>query len=102
MGGLDGEWGEKDQILTLALTVYRDGLCKCGRPLSIAHHPDNNGWYSAHETTCHACRAVEKAQKDNEREPGTSLFPVYDRPSDLPIGAIRRHGNAKPEGPADD
>ena len=88
LGGLDGEWGKKDHILTLALTAYKDGLCACGKPLLIAHHEDNDGWYSAKSTVCHACAAMDrKRDSGDEMQPGEKAYPSYDRPADKPLPA---------------
>lgn len=89
LGGLDGEWEVKDHLLTLALTIYRDGLCGCGKPLSVAHHPDNDGWYTARTTVCHSCAAVDR-QRDQkeEQKPGEKVYAQYDRPEDKPLPSL--------------
>lgn len=79
MGGLDGKWGEKDLLLTLCLTLYRDGLCSCGKPLIVAHDPANEGWYEAKESVCHACAPTERhREEDKKPTPGAKVYPVYD------------------------
>jgi hypothetical protein len=81
---------EIDYVLSLALTVYEAGLCSCGQPMSLAHHPDNDGWYNAHKTQCHSCAARELATKGNgttpyEPRPGEKLYTTYNRPKDRPL-----------------
>jgi hypothetical protein len=72
----------------LALTIYEDGLCKCGQPVILAHHEDNDGWYTAHATQCHSCAARERASKPTkgaEPTPGQQWYTTYDRPADKPL-----------------
>ncbi|MCW2132883.1 hypothetical protein [Arthrobacter sp. VKM Ac-2550] len=88
--GHRGDWTDKDYVLSLALTAYEDGLCSCGQPIAIAHHPDNDGWYDAHKTQCHSCAARERAtQSDGKQqykpEPGEKLYTTYERPPDKPL-----------------
>ncbi|MDR4533209.1 hypothetical protein [Glutamicibacter sp. PS] len=85
-----GDWTDKDYLLSLALTVYEDGLCSCGHPVELAHHPDNDGWYEAHQKICHACAARERATKGTEKnphraEPGERVYTTYDRPAGKPL-----------------
>lgn len=85
-----GEWTDKDYLLSLALTIYEDGLCACGQPIVLAHHPDNDGWYEAHKRTCQSCAARERATQGNgkaayEAAPGEKVYTTYDRPADKPL-----------------
>lgn len=77
-------------MLTLALTLYEDGLCACGHPLVLAHHPDNDGWYDAHKLQCHSCAARERATAGSGTDPyvpqpGEKVFTQYTRPADKPL-----------------
>jgi hypothetical protein len=81
---------EKDYVLSLALTIYEDGLCSCGQPLILAHHPDNDGWYEAHKTQCHSCAAREIATQGTSKEqyvpqPGERVYTTYERPAHKPL-----------------
>ncbi|WP_275779712.1 hypothetical protein [Paenarthrobacter sp. Y-19] len=81
---------ERDYVLTLALTIYEDGLCGCGQPAAIAHHPDNDGWYDAHKIQCHSCAARERATtgagtQPYKPDPGEKVFTSYERPEDQPL-----------------
>lgn len=74
----------------LALTIYEEGLCSCGQPLVLAHHPDNDGWYEAHKKQCHSCAARERSTQAKGTEPykpqaGEKVFTLYTRPSDKPL-----------------
>ena len=88
--GNRGEWTTKDYVLSLALTIYEDGLCSCGQPLAVAHHPDNDGWYDAHKTQCHSCAARERETKGTPQspykpQPGEKVYTVYTRPESKPL-----------------
>lgn len=77
-------------MLALALTIYEDGLCSCGQPLILAHHPDNDGWYDSHKTQCHSCAARERATQGNGKDhyvpaPGEKVYTLYTRPADKPL-----------------
>ena len=90
--GNRGDWLEKDYPLTLALTVYEDGLCGCGQPMALAHHPDNDGWYDAHKTQCHSCAARDLATAGSSNEPytpapGEKVYTEYTRPESKPLAA---------------
>jgi hypothetical protein len=78
-----------DYVLTLALTVYEAGLCSCGQPMVLAHHPQNDGWYEAHKTQCHSCAAREQATKSGATpyvpQPGEKVYTTYERPADKPL-----------------
>lgn len=85
-----GDWTDKDYLLMLALTVYEDGLCSCGHPVVIAHHKDNDGWYTAHKRVCNSCAARERSTKGVGKEaytpaPGERVSTTYDRPADKPM-----------------
>lgn len=77
---LDGEWGDKDRKLTLAYSMYKDGLCSCGHPAVIAHDDEHDGWIVAKsDVVCHVCAALEgKREKDNI-EPGQKIYAVDER-----------------------
>lgn len=83
-----GDWTDKDYFLTLALTIYEDGLCSCGQPMAIAHHPDNDGWYDARKVQCKSCAKRESANTGQQTpEPGEKIYTVYTRPADKPLPA---------------
>ena len=90
MNGNRGGWSERDYLWTLALTIYEDGLCSCGAPVVLAHHPDNDGWYDAHKTQCHRCAAQERAVRGNGKDPyepvpGEKVYATYTRPAGKPL-----------------
>lgn len=85
-----GDWTDKDYLLALALTIYEDGLCGCGQPITLAHHPDNDGWYEAHKIQCHSCASRENATKGTGKDPykpmpGEKVYTSYDRPDSKPL-----------------
>jgi hypothetical protein len=81
-----GEWTDKDYVLSLALTIYEDGLCGCGQPMAVAHHPDNDGWYDAKKTQCHSCAKREQANTGKQDPPpGEKVYTIYTRPTDKPL-----------------
>lgn len=81
MGGL--EWGEKDHLLTLAYTIYLDGLNEFGYPVHEARHFDNDGWYEAETVTDHAAAAFDQHSKDNPKPgPGERVVVKFTRPED--------------------
>ncbi|WP_190263677.1 hypothetical protein [Glutamicibacter nicotianae] len=85
-----GDWTDKDYLLSLVLTIYEDGLCSCGQPTELAHHPDNDGWYTAHKKVCQSCAARERSTQGIGKEPykpdpGERVYTSYDRPTDKPI-----------------
>ena len=56
----------------------------------LAHHPDNDGWYTAHKTQCHKCAAQERATQGTSKEPyvpqpGERVYATYDRPATKPL-----------------
>lgn len=80
-------------MLSLALTVYEAGLCKCGQPMIFAHHPDNDGWYDAKTSQCHSCAAQEIATAPSGNEPykpdpGEKMYTVYTRPAHKPLPPV--------------
>lgn len=79
-------------MLSLALTVYEDGLCSCGQPVAVAHHQDNDGWFEAHKTQCHSCAARERSTSGQNYtpQPGEKVYTTYDRPADKPLPAFER------------
>lgn len=84
---------EKDYVLTLALTIYEDGLCSCGQPMAVAHHEDNDGWYDAKKTQCHSCAKREAATQGNGKDPykpvpGEKVYTVYTRPASKPLPGL--------------
>jgi len=81
---------EKDYLLTLALTIYEDGLCACGQPMILAHHEQNDGWYDAHKVQCHSCAARERETQGKggqayQPAPGEKVFSRYSRPAEKPL-----------------
>ena len=77
--GGDGQgWTDEDRVLTMALTLYEDGLCgECGQPRHLAHNPDADGWYASHVVVCAACQATQSAAKNQkEHVPGLKRYAV--------------------------
>lgn len=77
-------------MLALALTIYEDGLCSCGQPMAVAHHPDNDGWYDPKTTQCHSCAARERATQGTgstpyKPQPGEKVYTLYTRPASKPL-----------------
>ena len=77
--------------MMLALTIYEDGLCQCGQPIVIAHHPDNEGWYEAEKVQCQSCASRERATSGTGKEaytpmPGEKVHTRYTRPPSKPLG----------------
>lgn len=73
-------WTDEDRALLLAFSLYEESLCSCGEPRNLAHHPDNEGWYTIDNdpeegsaVVCNACAAIEKNKAEAEK-------------SDLPYG----------------
>lgn len=66
-----GDWTDKDYLLTLAYTIYEDGLCACGQPRVISHHTDNDGWYEIKKAECFSCAAQERATAGSGNTPYT-------------------------------
>lgn len=88
--GHRGEWLEKDYLLSLALEIYTDGLCGCGQPAILAHHPDNDGWYDTKKIQCKSCSSREMATQGTsnnpyEPSPGEKVYTVYTRPESKPL-----------------
>lgn len=70
--------------------MYEDGLCGCGQPLVLAHHPENDGWYDSVKTQCHSCAARERATQGTSKEryepqPGEKISTRYTRPANKPL-----------------
>jgi hypothetical protein len=85
-----GDWTDKDYVLTLALTIYEDGLCACGQPMAVAHHPDNDGWYDAKKVQCNSCAKRENATSGDgtnpyKAAPGEKVYTIYTRPANKPL-----------------
>lgn len=82
------EWGDKDRTLTLAYTLYKDGLCACGHPIVITHDDEHDGWYATKTSVCAACAALDrKRDGDDKSEPGEKAYVVDEReamPEPLP------------------
>ncbi len=56
----------------------------------MAHHPDNDGWFTPHAKTCQACAARERATQGTKNapyvpEPGERIHVTYDRPASKPL-----------------
>lgn len=78
------------------LQVYEGGLCGCGQPVVLAHHEDNDGWYTAHKSQCHSCAARERATAGTSKEqyvpePGEKVFTEFTR--DLVNKPLRNHSS---------
>jgi len=67
--GRKPRWKPLDRALAVALTLYEDGLCRCGQPRDRAHNPANADHYEVDSTTCYACDAVH----DYRQEKGSDL-----------------------------
>lgn len=74
-------------MLEYAYALYVQGMCDCGWPRTLCQHPDNDGWFTAHRTTCHSRAAVEQIThaKDYKPEPGELIYTTYDRPESKPL-----------------
>lgn len=85
--GNRGDWSERDYVLTLVLTKWEQGLCSCGQPIAVAHHPDNDGWYDPKVTQCHSCAEMERhtGSKDYRPDAGEKLSTKYTRPGSKPL-----------------
>lgn len=78
------------------LTTYEAGLCSCGQPVVLAHHEDNDGWYSAEKSQCHSCAARERATAGTKNEayvpePGEKVYTKFTR--DLVTKPLRNHSS---------
>jgi hypothetical protein len=77
-------------LLAVAFTQYEQGMCSCGYPVHICHHPENDGYFDVHEATCYAAAAIDahRNQTDYKPSPGERLGAVYTREKDdpLPLG----------------
>lgn len=87
LGNVTGEWSGKDFPLTLAFTIYKARLCDCGHDRMICRHPDNDGWFKAKTSTCHAKAEVERltGAKGYKPEPGQMVYAEYTRPASKPL-----------------
>ena len=66
----------------MALTVHEASIHDaCGHYRDEAWDPDSDGWYEVDDsTTCHACAARDRWQKDNqENEPGQLVWVKDER-----------------------
>lgn len=74
-------------MLEFAYTLYSDELCSCGHRRSICQHPDNEGWFDAEKTVCHAQAAVDikTGAKNYKAEPGEIVYTTYRRPDNKPL-----------------
>lgn len=87
--GNRGDWLEKDYVLTLGYTIYKDGLNELGFPYNLTRHPDNDGWFEAETVTDHAVAAYEQYGRDNPKPGvGERVIVRYTRPADLPLPAV--------------
>lgn len=69
------KWTDTDRVLALALQAYEDDLCQCGQPRTYAYDSDAARRYKAHETTCHACAALDRASGGEQRpRPGVRRY----------------------------
>ena len=86
LGGT-AEWTEKDRKLVVAFTQYEKGMCSCGYPIHICHHPENDGYFDVHETRCYAEAAIEehRNREDYQPETGERLGAVYTREANDPL-----------------
>ena len=79
-------------MLTLALTIYEDGMHSCGYPKHVCMHPDNDGFFELPEVTtiCYADRVHELEQRERQAnknyvpEAGEVLMVEYTRTEPLP------------------
>jgi hypothetical protein len=56
----------------------------------LAHHPQNDGWYDAEKTQCHACAARERSTQGKGNDPytpspGEKVSSKYTRPASKPL-----------------
>lgn len=68
----ESPWTEEDRALMLAYRMFLDSICDgCGQPKSLAHHPDNDGWYEVapQRVICHACTAIRRVEQEGSKEP---------------------------------
>lgn len=90
LGG-DGTWTEKDRKLVVAFTQYEAGMCSCGYPVHICHHPENDGYFDVHQTVCYAEAAIDafRGTEEYKPEPGERLGAVYTREADDPLPTLK-------------
>lgn len=93
-------WTEEDRALMLGYRSYLATLCpgECGQPRELAHHWDNEGWYSVEDedrTTCHACTALKQAGAKEPIEPVEFL--TISHPRDYATKPLRPTPPKKPE-----
>ena len=80
---VDTPWSEEDRAWALALVEFERSLCSCGEPLHESLDAANEEAYVAEFIRCHACAAVERANR--------SLPESADR-AGLRINVKRREG----------
>ena len=73
-------------------------MCDCGHPRHICQHPDNDGWFDAETTQCHAKAAMDRFSAENkEPEPGTLVYTRYTRPDSKPLPPLNSGQDALAE-----
>jgi hypothetical protein len=89
------DWLDSDRWLALADQRIEDEKCVgCGQPRSRAWHPDQDGWYDAVVYECQACEAIQQAQQDDKRLPGSYVGVTDSRPADRPLPDLTWGGSA--------
>lgn len=79
--------------VALALHLYERSLCQCGHSMLLAHGAEGVGEYEAQTVTCHACKAIARA--DRSDAPGLKLFTrdLHDDPRDDELDDLDEDGD---------
>lgn len=57
-------WSRADALLAQALELYERGVhARCGQHLIFSTDPDASHRFDTHSVTCHACAALDRAEK---------------------------------------
>lgn len=83
--------------MAVALTLYEDGMCTCGYPAHVCHHPENDGYFEVDRGVCYAAAAVEqyRGAEGYVPEAGERLGVAYVRDLLLdPLPALDGRGDA--------
>ncbi len=72
------EWGETDQMLTLAFERCEQDRCPCGcgQWRDEAHDVETSGWWEVETVTCWAGSALSEWRKGNPDPPAGTLAAV--------------------------
>ena len=71
----------------MAYTIYLDGMCSCGWPMTICRDPENDGWFEIPDkiSVCQVQAVIDRETKDRQSndnytpEPGEILNVIYTR-----------------------